>query len=61
MRQVLPLPDELLIAHATLYQEHQNITHWPKHVLVHYHFEDEGDIDFNNGLYVLLTSCECSV
>eukprot|EP00775_Hariotina_reticulata_P005645 gene5645-5884_t len=38
-------------------REHQNITHWPKHVLVHYHFADEGDVDFTNGLYVLLISC----
>jgi len=36
----------------------KNVTHWPKHVLVHYHFEDEGDIlGFNNGLYVLIISC----
>lgn len=51
--QVLPLPDELLLQHATLYDEFKNQTHWPKHVLVHYHFRNEGDIDFQQGLYVL--------
>jgi hypothetical protein len=51
--QVLPLPDELLLQHASLYDEFKNETHWPKHVLVHYHFRNEGDIDFQQGLYVL--------
>lgn len=51
--QVLPLPDELLLQHATLYDEFKNTTHWPKHVLVHYHFHNEGDVDFQQGLYVL--------
>jgi hypothetical protein len=50
---VLPLPDELLLQHASLYDEFKNETHWPKHVLVHYHFRNEGDIDFQQGLYVL--------
>jgi hypothetical protein len=53
---VLPLPDELLLKHATLYEDYKNTTHWPKHVLVHYRFHDEGDVDFNKGLYVLLTT-----
>eukprot|EP00882_Tetradesmus_deserticola_P023038 GHRQ01025069.1.p1 GENE.GHRQ01025069.1~~GHRQ01025069.1.p1 ORF type:complete len:177 (+),score=75.72 GHRQ01025069.1:623-1153(+) len=53
---VLPLPDELLLGHATLYEEYKNTTHWPKHVLVHYRFHDEGDVDFHSGLYVLLTT-----
>lgn len=52
--QVLPLPDELLVHHATLYEDYKNVTHWPKHVMVHYHWLDEGDIDFNRGLYVLM-------
>jgi hypothetical protein len=53
---VLPLPDELLMKHATLYEDYKNTTHWPKHVLVHYRFHDEGDVDFNKGLYVLLAT-----
>lgn len=53
---MLPLPDEMLIHHATLYEDYKNTTHWPKHVLVHYHWLDEGDIDFNKGLYVLMTT-----
>jgi hypothetical protein len=51
--QVLPLPDELLLQHSALYDEFKNETHWPKHVLVHYSFRNEGDIDFQQGLYVL--------
>lgn len=54
--RVLPLPDEMLIHHTTLYEDYKNTTHWPKHVLVHYHWMDEGDIDFNKGLYVLMTT-----
>jgi hypothetical protein len=54
--QVLPLPDDLLMKHATLYEDFKNTTHWPKHVLVHYRFHDEGDVDFNKGLYVLLAT-----
>lgn len=50
---MLPLPDELLLQHAPLYDEFKNTTHWPKHVLVHYHFHNEGDVDFQQGLYVL--------
>jgi hypothetical protein len=57
--QVLPLPDELLLKHATLYEDYKNTTHWPKHVLVHYRFHDEGDVDFNKGLYVLLATGGC--
>ncbi|WIA28912.1 hypothetical protein OEZ86_011436 [Tetradesmus obliquus] len=53
---VLPLPDELLMKHAALYEDYKNTTHWPKHVLVHYRWHDEGDVDFNKGLYVLLAT-----
>lgn len=55
-QQVLPLPDELLMKHAALYEDYKNTTHWPKHVLVHYRWHDEGDVDFNKGLYVLLAT-----
>eukprot|EP00878_Enallax_costatus_P028335 GHUV01030598.1.p1 GENE.GHUV01030598.1~~GHUV01030598.1.p1 ORF type:complete len:223 (+),score=25.62 GHUV01030598.1:877-1545(+) len=54
--RVVPLPDDMLIRHATLYEDYKNTTHWPKHVMVHYHWIDEGDIDFNKGLYVLMTT-----
>jgi hypothetical protein len=57
--QVLPLPDELLLQHSALYDEFKNETHWPKHVLVHYSFRNEGDIDFQQGLYVLTALGEC--
>eukprot|EP00879_Flechtneria_rotunda_P011686 GHRR01012207.1.p1 GENE.GHRR01012207.1~~GHRR01012207.1.p1 ORF type:complete len:208 (+),score=60.05 GHRR01012207.1:512-1135(+) len=52
--RVLPLPDELLLKHATLFEDYKNVSHWPKHVLIHYRFRNEGDIDFNNGLYVFM-------
>ncbi len=48
------MPDEYLMTHSALYDEFHNATHWPKHVLVHYHFHTESDIDFDRGLYVLL-------
>lgn len=54
LHQVMPLPDDWLVHHAALYDEYHNATHWPKHVLVHYEFERESDIDFDLGLYVLL-------
>lgn len=37
-----------------MYDDFHNVTHWPKHVLVRYHFNKESDIDFDKGLYVLL-------
>jgi hypothetical protein len=57
--QVLPLPDELLLQHAVLYDEFKNASHWPKHVLVHYHFHSEGEINFSQGLYVLMAMGAC--
>lgn len=54
--QVVPLPDELLLGHATLYDEFKNSSHWPKHVLLHYAWHDEGDVDITSGLLVLLTA-----
>lgn len=56
--QVLALPDDMLIKHHALYEDYKNVTHWPKHLLVHYHFHDEGDVDFNKGLYVLMVTGE---
>ncbi len=53
LRQVLPLPDEYLLQHHVLYNEFHNASHWPKHVLVRYHFHTESDIDFDQGMYVI--------
>jgi hypothetical protein len=52
--QVQPLPSQYFSKHRQLVEEFWNRTHWPKHVLVYYHFETENDVDFDRGLYVLL-------
>ncbi|KAF8072793.1 COV1 [Scenedesmus sp. PABB004] len=54
--RVLALPDELLLTHSALFDAYKNTSAWPKHVLLRYHFTDEGDVDFNAGLYVVLTA-----
>lgn len=54
--RVLPLPDELLLRHASLYDDYKNASHWPKHVLLHYAWVNEGDVDFNAGLYVIMAA-----
>ncbi|KAJ9523454.1 hypothetical protein QJQ45_005347 [Haematococcus lacustris] len=39
--------------HMQLVQEFRNASHWPKHLLVRYHFETHNEVDLNRGLAVL--------
>ncbi|GFH18186.1 COX2_CUA domain-containing protein, partial [Haematococcus lacustris] len=39
--------------HMQLVQEFKNASHWPKHLLVRYHFETHNEVDLNRGLAVL--------
>lgn len=51
---MVPLPDEFLLSHSDMYDDFANATHWPKHVLLHYDWRTAGDVQFDNGLYVML-------
>ncbi|PNW88892.1 hypothetical protein CHLRE_01g049450v5 [Chlamydomonas reinhardtii] len=50
---VLDAPEEYKQRHPVLVSELHNVTHWPKHVLVHYRFDTRNDVDLDRGLYVL--------
>ncbi|KAG2430751.1 hypothetical protein HYH02_013590 [Chlamydomonas schloesseri] len=50
---VLDAPEEYKQRHPVLVAELHNVTHWPKHVLVHYRFDTRNDVDLDRGLYVL--------
>ena len=49
-----PVPLSYLMLHSDLIAEFRNDSHWPKHVLVHYHWRDSSDLDEVLGLYLLL-------
>ena len=49
-----PVPPSYLVLHSELIAEFRNDTHWPKHVLVHYHWRDSSLVDDVLGLYLLL-------
>lgn len=51
--QVLPVPGYYLRKHDLLMQEFQNSTHWPKHLLVRYHWTHSNALNINAALYVL--------
>ncbi|KAG2496464.1 hypothetical protein HYH03_005291 [Edaphochlamys debaryana] len=51
--EVRDAPEEFKRAHPVLVEELHNVTHWPKHVLVHYTFDTHNDVDLDRGLYVL--------
>lgn len=50
---MLDAPEEYKQRHPVLVSELHNVTHWPKHVLVHYRFDTRNDVDLDRGLYVL--------
>ena len=54
-----PLPDEFLLSHSDMFDDFANATHWPKHVLLHYDWRTSADVQFDNGLYVMLAAGEC--
>jgi len=51
--QVLPVPKYYLWQHQQLLNEFQNSTHWPKHLLVQYHWKHNDALNVNAALYVL--------
>ena len=51
--QVLPVPKYYLRQHQQLLNEFQNSTHWPKHLLVQYHWRHNDALNVNAALYVL--------
>lgn len=54
--EVAPLPDDLLLAHADLYDEFRNASHWPKHVLLRYEFEAAPAAALDAGLCVVVAA-----
>lgn len=51
--KVLPVPKYYLRQHQQLLNEFQNSTHWPKHLLVQYHWRHNDALNVNAALYVL--------
>ena len=43
-----------LHSHARLVDEFKNASHWPKHLLVHYHWQSEHEADLDRGLFALM-------
>ena len=59
--QVLRVPEAYLATHTSLRAEFTNASHWPKHLLLQYDWEDLEPIHAQAGLYVLFTAGEPSV
>lgn len=55
--EVREAPAEYQARHPVLVSELRNLTHWPKHVLVHYTFHTHNDVDFDRGLMLLFPVC----
>ena len=53
--QVLPIPSYTLREQWGLIEEFQNSTHWPKHLLVRYHWAHSNALNVNAAMYVLFT------
>ncbi|KXZ55020.1 hypothetical protein GPECTOR_3g182 [Gonium pectorale] len=51
--EVREAPAEYQERHPVLVAEMRNVSHWPKHVLVHYSFDTRNDVDLDRGLYLL--------
>lgn len=56
--EVLEAPQEYQQRHPVLVAELRNVTHWPKHVLVHYQFDTRNEVDLDRGLYLLFPAGE---
>ena len=54
--QVKPVPLRYLHQHQGLLDEFRNISHWPKHLLVHYRFKSQHPVDLDRGLYVVFAA-----
>ncbi|KAL3161947.1 hypothetical protein ABBQ38_009029 [Trebouxia sp. C0009 RCD-2024] len=51
--KVLPVPPFYLQEHSQLIEEFQNSTHWPKHLLVRYHWAHNSALNINAAICVL--------
>lgn len=54
--QVKQLPEEDRRHHAGLVAEFANATHWPKHLLVHYRWQVQHEVDEDRGLTLLFAA-----
>lgn len=52
--KVSELPSGMEESYRQLITEFRNASYWPKHIIVHYHFKADNDVDLDRGLYVLL-------
>ncbi|EIE23729.1 hypothetical protein COCSUDRAFT_66074 [Coccomyxa subellipsoidea C-169] len=55
--KVLPVPQGYLYAHHQLFDEFQNATVWPKHLLVEYSWTTQHSVDALSALYVIFFIC----
>ena len=54
--QVLEVPAEDLVEHRSLVEEYADETRWPKHLLVHYRWTVQHEVDVEHGLYMLFAA-----
>jgi len=54
--EVVEVPDHYAAHHATLVEEWSNATHWPKHLLVDFKWEEAHEVDAVPGMYVLFAT-----
>ncbi|GIL55624.1 hypothetical protein Vafri_11157 [Volvox africanus] len=59
--EVMEAPEEYKQHHPILVEELRNVSHWPKHVLVHYRFDTRNDVDLDRGLYLLFPAALLAV
>lgn len=52
----LKLPKEDVSRHKEIVEEFRNTTHWPKHLLVYYHWKTAHEVDTDKGLLVLFST-----
>lgn len=51
---VIETPVHYLHSHSRLVDEFKNASHWPKHLLVHYHWKSEHEADLDTGLLAVM-------
>eukprot|EP00271_Cylindrocystis_brebissonii_P005075 TRINITY_DN17015_c0_g1_i1.p1 TRINITY_DN17015_c0_g1~~TRINITY_DN17015_c0_g1_i1.p1 ORF type:complete len:229 (-),score=43.51 TRINITY_DN17015_c0_g1_i1:1396-2082(-) len=51
--KVVSMPDEFIERHVSVAEHFHNVTHWPKHILIRYRWEEEAEVDVTAGLFVL--------
>ena len=53
------MPNFYLQEHSVLLEEFQNSTHWPKHLLVRYHWTHNSALNVNAAMFVLFGVGKC--